>query len=376
MDPDFLATFYNRPKDPKPAPEGPQETQTFKARCHCGNIAFSVTLATAALPLNAHMCSCSLCRYTHGTYASFHVALPQGVGPEWTSGSVNMTVYKTPDSGPGGHGQRWFCPTCGAHNGHYEPWAQQWIVSASLFDGPAFWSFVGFGFPRSAADGGISSWLPRVGGKKMTEVTLPRDPPPVNRLVIGKDGEERVRAECNCGGVSFTIPRPSDTVRRDPYMGQYVSPKDPRKWKAFLDICRDCQRVSGAQVHSWMLVPRKVLEPEIPADLNFGTLKVYQSSDKVKRGFCGKCGATVLIKTTLRSPTEETEILNIAMGILRAPEGARAENWVTWRAGNPAWVEDGMKFDPEFVSALVEGQKNWALEKYGEALDFDIIYDL
>lgn len=208
----------------------------------------------------------------------------------------------------------------------------------------------------------------------LASVGAERDgPPDDDALEVGLDGEERLRAACACGGVSFALPRPGDAVRAHPYTRQYVSPADPRKWKAFVDFSRDCRLLTSAHCVPWVLVPRVVLEPAVPPDLRFGTMKVYRSSEKVTRGFCGRCGATVFIKTKDRSPNEESEVLNIAMGILRAPEGAKAENWVTWRAGKPAWVDDGRKFDPEFVDAVVEGQRKWAMDKYGEALDFDVI---
>ncbi|KAI0112673.1 DUF636 domain protein [Hypoxylon sp. NC0597] len=365
--PDILAEIHNRNKVSGPEP---QEKQTFPARCHCGNIQFTVTLATSVLPLNAGICTCSLCRSSHGTLGSYHVSLPPGVAPEWTSNSINLSVYKTPGGGAGGHGQRLFCPTCGAHNGHYEPYISQWIVDYALFDGPVFWKLVAWAFPKSNGDGGLPSWLP---GEKLLEFSPDYDVQPKYKLEIERDGGERLRAQCLCGGVSFTIPRPSDAVRKDAHMGRCISPSDPRKWKAFLDFCRDCRLVSSAYGVPWVLVPRAVLQPEVPSDLRIGTMKTYRSSENVTMGFCGRCGATVFAKDKARCPSERQDVLSTAVGILRAPEGAKAENWVTWRAGKPAWVEDAMKHDPEFVSAIVEGHRKWALDKYGEAPDFDIL---
>ncbi|KAI1076053.1 Mss4-like protein [Whalleya microplaca] len=367
--PEELIPLYNRDKIICPEK---QETQTFAARCHCKNIQFTVTIPVSILPLHAYICSCTICRYTHGTFGSFHVSLPQGIAPEWTNGNIDLTVYKSPGSGPGGHGQRWFCATCGAHNGHFEPWISQWIVDISLFEKP-FWEFNMFCFPKSPGDGGILSWLPKIGNKELVQITIDRDVAPEYKTEFGQDGEERLQAECCCGGVSFTIPRPSQAVREDSYLRQYISPSDPRKWKAFLDFCRDCRLLSSAHFVPWILVPRAALEPEVPADLKIGTIKTYASSEVNTRGFCGRCGATVFIKSKHRSPSQQCEVLNIAMGILRAPEGAKAENWVTWRAGKPAWVGDAKEHDPEFLDALVEGHKKWSIDKYGDAPDFEVI---
>ncbi|KAI1414553.1 DUF636 domain protein [Hypoxylon sp. FL1857] len=366
--PDNIAQLHNRHKVLGP---GTHETRTFQGRCHCRNVQFSVTLATSILPLNAGICACTYCRYSHGTFGAYRLALPPDVGPEWSNSFINLSVYKTPGACGGGHGQRLFCPTCGSHVGSYEPALGQWMIDFALFDAPVFWKYASFGFPKSSRDGGVLSWLPSVGGQELIKVSPNRDIAPECKLELGKDGMERLRGECMCGGVSFTIPRPSDEVKNDEYMGRYVSPSDSRKWKAFVDLCRDCGRLSSVNGVPWLLAPRAVLEPEIPSDLRFGTMKTYESENGI-RSFCGRCGATVFAKGYLRCPTERQEVLNIAMGILRAPEGARAENWVTWRAGNPAWAADAMKYDSEFVSALVEGHKKWSVEKYGEAPDFDL----
>lgn len=366
--PENLIPAFNRDKVPTP---GDGDTQTFTARCHCQSVQFSVTIPKSILPLNAYICCCGICRLTHGSFGSFHVTLPLGFGPEWTNGKINYSVYKT----PGGTGQRFFCSTCGAHSGHYEPWINQWVLPASLFD-QKFWEFNHYAFPKAARDGGILSWLPEVAGKELTQVTFEHDQPPEYTLETGADGEERLRAECHCGGVSFTIPRPSKAILEDEYMKMYVSPKDPKKWKAFLDFCRDCRVLSGAHFIPWIMVPRVVLEPEMPADLRLGTMKTYASSGWNTRGFCGVCGATVALRNKSRMPTDQQMVLNIAMGILRAPEGVRAENWVTWRTGAPAFAgpeDTATKFDPEFVKAAVEGHRKWGVDTHGEAIDFPVI---
>lgn len=193
------------------------------------------------------------------------------------------------------------------------------------------------------------------------------------------DGTERLRAECHCGGVSFTIPRPTQNILDDEYLRRYVSPLDPTKWKAMLDLCHDCGRLSGANVVPWMLVQRVAIEPPVPADLvhgqqqPYGTLKTYHSSSPTTRVFCGVCGTTVFGATTHRAPTAGEAVLNIAMGLLRAPEGVRAEKWVTWRAGKHSWSADAKKYDEEFTVSLVEGHRRWGVEMYGEAPEFDVV---
>ncbi|KAI0129739.1 Mss4-like protein [Xylariales sp. AK1849] len=367
-EPDIVTQVFNRDKAP---PSEPHETKTFAGRCHCRRIQFNITLSISSLPLRSLICHCSTCRYTHGTFGSFNVMLPPGVKPDWISGSSQdkLAGFEPPN----GQGERLFCPSCGTNVGHLDEPRGQWAVSFPIFD-EKFWEIRFHTYPQSAPGGGLADWVPAVGGQKVIHVSPEgNDFPAQSESEVGVDDAERLRAECCCGGVSFTIPRPSQEIFDDDYMRTYVSPSDPKKWKAFLDLCRDCGRLSGTSVMPWILIPRIALGPEMPSDMNIGTIKTYRSSKPNTRGFCGTCGATVFIMTTHRMPTERQTVVNIAMGILRAPEGVEAGNWATWRTGNAAWAGDARTFDADFVDALVKGHGKWGTEKYGEALDFAVI---
>lgn len=355
----------------KVLPTGPHESKTFDGHCHCRRIQFTVTLPTEVLPLRSRICHCSACRYTHGTFVSCVVTLPPGVQPEWAkhSSKDKLAGYTK----PGGRGPRLFCPDCGSHVGYFDPSIGQWTVAWGLFD-ETFWQLTYHAYPKSAPGGGLVDWLPKIAENDVQHLITPDDIPPAQpELEIGPNGEERLRAECACGGVKFTIQRPSQEVIDDDYMGMYVSPKDQKKWKAFLDLCRDCSRLSGDTPTSWMLVPRIAIQPELPLDFKMGTLKTYKSSESNTRGFCGVCAASVFALTTRRVPSERQAVLAVAMGILRAPEGVRAENWATWRSGNIAWAKDAQSYDAAFTGELVEKHGKWGQEEFGEALDFPII---
>ncbi|KAK8001259.1 hypothetical protein PG991_013481 [Apiospora marii] len=318
-----------------------------------------------------------ICRYTQGTYARNGVILPPGIEPDWRSGSMSKEVAEY--NIPGRPSPRLFCSTCGSTIGGVGQDGTttrgievkgQWCMMVSLFDGK-FWHHCAHAFPKSVPGGGLLDWLLHPGAAAADgaheEEILWYSPDESDFFIDAEperaaDGTERLRAECHCGGVSFTISRPTQDILNDEYLGRYVSPLDPKKWKALLDLCRDCGRHSGAIVMPWMLVPRAAIEPPVPADLvvgpqrqPYGTLKTYKSSEATTRGFCGVCGATVFGATKHRAPTAGQAVLNVAMGLLRAPEGVRAEDWVTWRAGKPSWAEDAKRYDEEFAVRLVEG---------------------
>ncbi len=102
--------------------------------------------------------------------------------------------------------------------------------------------------------------------------------------------------------------------------------------------CRSCRLISGFEVQTWAFVPRaniffhipdsKGVDTIVPLDftaLPGGILTSFSSSSNVGREFCGTCGATVFWHQ--RAPDG---VVNISVGLLQAPKGARAENWLQW----------------------------------------------
>lgn len=368
-------------------------TKTFSASCYCKAVQYTVEIPSPDLPLPVHLCHCSICRYTHGTLCIFHSELPQGVSPKFVAPSSLdvMTGYKHANA----QAERFFCSTCGCHVGDRglgvsdeggSPVAKDdWIVATSLFSehGEDVFRVTTHCFTEGSAGGsGLFTFLPRLGGREL-KVWNPgpgsnwwsaeiKDVPP--RQEFDGDGTEVLRAECHCGGISFTIPRPTrPAIANDPYLSGYVSPKDGHKWIARLDPCGDCRLQCGTLVTAWTFIPRAQIEPPMPPGLApFGTMKTFVSSPGVLRGFCGRCGATAIYSCDERTPSPEQQIVDVSIGLLRALEGILAEDWMTWRAGRLANVENAKKFAPEFVDSLGEGLRTWSIEKYGDAPDFTV----
>jgi hypothetical protein len=371
-------------------PELPQSSKTLTAQCLCKSIHFTVTIHASSLPLPVHLCHCPTCRYTHGTLCIFHAPLPRGIQPEFISpsslSSATGYIHKN-----GALCERLFCSTCGCHFGDRdlepdkETGKPDWRVATSIFDshGEDTFQIRSHAFTHSALAGGLYEWLPTIHGRPMHVWNPSPDdkswPPPPSEADRPKQefdaaGNERLRAECHCGGVSFTIPRPTvpEVVTGDGYLGKFVSPIEKDKWVACLDFCRDCRLVDGTHVLAWTFVPLALLEPKIGQDLKIGTAKVYASSEDVLRSFCGVCGATVFFDHKERRPSVGSHVVDLAVGILRAPEGVLAERWLTWRSGRVAWYESGEKFDPVFTRSLAKGFDEWGKQKYGKSLDFAI----
>ncbi len=164
-------------------------------------------------------------------------------------------------------------------------------------------------------------------------------------------GRERLRARCHCGGVSFTIPRPSiPEVSDDGRLRKLASPLDADKWVGVLDLCDDCRLVDGTHAVAWTSLPRRLLDPPMLADLaGYGTMRAYASSEGVRRGFCGTCGATVVWSHG------DSDSVDVAVGLLRAPADVIAADWLTWRTGRIAHLDSGLRYDAAFAAALADG---------------------
>ncbi|KAK2613300.1 hypothetical protein N8I77_000221 [Diaporthe amygdali] len=365
--------------------------KTLTASCYCKAVRFSVDVPTSKLPLPVHLCHCSICRYTHGTLCIFHTELPSGIVPKFIapSSKSNLTGYKHAHA----QAERFFCTTCGSHIGDQDIEApedagpnaeKEWRVSISVFaeQGDHVFQIKTHCFTEGSTGGtGLFQFLPKIGDRQI-RIFNPgpdsgwwsagmKDEPP--KQEFDADGNEVLRAGCHCGGVSFTIPRPTvPAVKHDPFISRYVSPTEERKWKAFLDVCDDCRINAGVHVVAWVPVPRALIQPPMPFGLApYGTLKTYVSSEGTLRGFCGDCGATMIFSCDSRTPTPEQQIISVPAGVLRAPEGVLAEKWVTWR-GCLANFKSGHRFDPHFANSLLEGLENWSTKQYGKPLIYSV----
>ena len=168
-------------------------------------------------------------------------------------------------------------------------------------------------FVEDTRDGGLSVWLGEI-GKRFTTGLGSDESHPGEEILPGSMSElpldARLKGMCHFGGVRF----------------QMLPPPKNRLYTAGIDLCTSCRLTTGFELTCWVSVPlNKVQMPDGSAlDLDAGTLKSYKSSSGVFRHFCGTCGATVLVAK------DDQSWVDIAAGLLRADEGARAERWLEW----------------------------------------------
>ncbi len=363
------------------------ETRKLTSQCLCKAVNFIITVPVSKLPLPTHLCHCPICRYTHGTLCIFHAPVPLGIQPEFIAPSSReaLTGYRHSQAAA----TRFFCKTCGCHIGDEDldidptTGKPEWRVATSNFDDHSESTFqIRFHFFTNAAPGGgLYQWLPKMGDREVKQWSpppgskdfpIPPAEPPTQEF--DSEGREVLRAECHCGGVSFAVPRPTrPESTSSKFIQQFISPLDKNKWVAVLDTCDDCRLVDGAQVIPWTFVPLAQTQPRIPPDLKFGTLVTYKSSPSVLRAFCGVCGATVFFSSDEETdPNGNDTIVDLSVGILRAPEGPTADNWLTWRTGRLSFHGSGKRFDPVFAESLAKGFDEWGRKTYGESPNFDI----
>jgi hypothetical protein len=290
--------------------------KTLKAACHCGGVRFTITIPTSALPLPVHLCHCSICRYTHGTFCCFHSVLPKGVQPEFVPPSSlesSLTGYVHSSKAKS---ERLFCTTCGCHIGDRDivpdsdTGTPNWRVASSIFashDEDTF-QIRSHWFSGSAMEPNLATWLPSINSRPIHLFDPPTEDAPGlsgNRVQSGEtspitgdhNGEDDAAhhtdilpARCHCGGVSFAILPPSLAETKEPFLSRFLYPSPPilppnltstgtdgdgedentstfrrslaLKRPAGICLCRDCRLVSGAHAVPWMFVPLARLRPQ------------------------------------------------------------------------------------------------------------------
>ncbi|KAH7397207.1 Mss4-like protein, partial [Pyrenochaeta sp. MPI-SDFR-AT-0127] len=333
-----------------PPQNGP--TRTFTASCHCRHSTLSFTVPVSRIPLPVHFCHCSACRHTHGTLCSIHTRIPR---PE-----VNLSSFTAYESS--NRVTRWFCSTCGAHmldraleEGETEG---RWYVAVSVVDAEEeVWDFQKHIFVQSTGDGGLATLLGEIHGKQLTlwKERPNRDKefehtgdwigpsttstsPSTNIAESAEHGGNQekniLKARCHCNGISFSISRPRGAETWSG-MDPTLLPRDRKKYFAVHDACTTCRFTSSSRIVSWFFPSRTSITiappwPEhipYPDDGLFGTAKLYESSDGVRRTFCGVCGATVSYWCR-----ERAEMVDFAVGLLEGEgQGVRREDWLEWR---------------------------------------------
>ncbi|KAK5053106.1 hypothetical protein LTR84_002080 [Exophiala bonariae] len=189
-----------------------------------------------------------------------------------------------------------------------------------------------------------------------------------------------LKAACHCGSVKLSIRRPDYAVDTQGVPARYIAEHATTKYPAWFCACRSDRTGNGAWfAQPWTYIPpanitftfpvdddddpegdeRQVTVADVfqlssssssPPNLPSGSpstatatakeavsarLSQHRSSTSTTRSFCRTCGATVFYMHD-----ERPSVVNVAVGILRADDGALASDWLDWVPGRVVCPEE------------------------------------
>lgn len=384
------------------------DTKTIKATCLCGDAAHSITLPSHAFPIPTYFCSCSSCRHMTGTMFLSTAFLPPSYQPS-SSLLDKLTSFKFSD-----RITLYFCKRCGSTmlsfcvpkpSNTYR--SASWDVMTGTLE--AFDSILdpkGYEYIHDTRDGGFSDFMPTLNNRPLdrwshdidTSPRLPlhwRNPSPSVES-LNHATTARLSAHCKCNTTTFHIARPSlqstRATRSWPdlliphHSSQNPNPKNTttkepwhlrasqRKFLAGLCSCTSCRLASGQEITAWAFVPLVDIsldaEGTVPLELStvtgtggtastVGSLRTYKSSENVMRSFCSVCGAIVFFALSEPNQTAEEMLLDVAVGLLDAPEGARAEDWLEWCTSRLSFREDAVGRADSLADGVEKGLREF-----------------
>ncbi|KAK1706189.1 Mss4-like protein [Colletotrichum lupini] len=360
------------------------DSVTIKAQCMCKAHTFSASLPKSALPLNASCCHCTSCRRLTGSLYNPAVA--------WPDASVDLSgLRKYPFSK---HFDVYSCGTCSSQlfaRGH-NPSIAPYVTTGALENIPGLVKYDNHMFIGDTIDGGLAPWLPKE-----------EDGDPVKRWKGHRNSEEvpfdwpvsksiptaRLNASpfptstlfhCHCKGVQLSLRSAAD-LEADPAKESTSTCVDPKtlKFKACSDSCNSCRQHFGSDIISWTFAPLTHINFSTEAasapsqfpqtivklkeavlsktkDPRLGTLAVYNSSPEVERYSCSVCSASIFYAVYDRE-----DMVDIAVGLLDHPDGARAEGLLAWNYGLLGWTADAAGgWREKLVARTKASMKEWA----------------
>ena len=357
---------------------------TLRLTCLCGGVKASFSVPDSALPLSFDICHCETCRHSSGQLAIQACEIP----PQHRSSfSAEGSIAKYDATGKL---LRCFCHTCGA-NVYFEDLDTRDVffdIGGLEWEGRSdLLKAVQHIYVSDTTDGGLSVWLPDLPAYREhpdhgPEVPLKDLISPKKAPVSSTAKAEYLPCYCRCKAIQFKISRPNEQSRETvagPYSDLlkpsvptppdirqnkdnepwHLSQPNSTRYMAGLCACNSCRKSSGFDVQAWAFIPLVNLhEAEDDAKLDIDALKkssgmkTHHSSPGKYREFCGRCGATIFWHCD-----ERPGLMDVSIGLMDAPEGARADTWLDFSTGRVSFEEEAV--NKRFVGGLKEGMKAW-----------------
>ncbi|KAK5988795.1 hypothetical protein PT974_10286 [Cladobotryum mycophilum] len=249
------------------------------------------------------------------------------------------------------------------------------VFTGSLFNHqtPGLISLTDHIFVGDTIDGGASPWLQHLSGsnsisrrwraRQDISEELDMQWPPKEALmnIENETGPDAIPLRCHCKSVNFVLRRgDAQFAAMDSKTLPWFIDPTTHKHIATFDACNSCRSTFGMDILNWTFAllgqldfgnenvsgpspsfPQTTqqlkdvfLRPGPSRDSRFGTLAMYASSPDVQRYFCSSCSASVFYAVDDRQ-----DLVDVAIGLLDAPEGARAESLLVWGLGSDVGEE-------------------------------------
>ncbi|KAK5661181.1 hypothetical protein OQA88_11072 [Cercophora sp. LCS_1] len=342
------------------------------AACLCKSRTFTAPLPP--LPLPATCCHCTSCRHTTG---SLYLATTAWPDPHVDLSALHAYPFSNNTT-------YYSCPTCSTHlfcRGTAADSPTE-VFTGALPNVPGLVSYAKHIFIGDTVDGGAAVWLGSdvekwnggTGSDRLPADWSPPSPPAGGDTPTATP--ETTPIKCHCGGVDLLLRNASDlaSVAKDK-VPWYVDPASFR-YAANVDACDSCRLSFGVDLSFWTFAGLDHVHfangmKSFPGDFGelrravedekVGKMKVYSSSKGVDRYFCGGCAATVFYAVDEEG---RTDMVDIAVGLLGHPDGARSEGLLTWNYGSVGWTEDaGGGWREGMVRGALEGSEAWRVSK-------------
>ncbi|RBR23676.1 uncharacterized protein FIESC28_03472 [Fusarium coffeatum] len=362
-----------------------------QAQCLCKGFTFTAQITRQNLPLEGSMCHCTSCRNVTGAMYSSDTNWP---GPRDEVLNSNLKRYEFT-----ANVTVMFCGTCSAPmfwDEHYQNKANHLSVFTGVLkdvDDGNLIRFVDQIFVGDTEDGGISPWLqdvnhngpkPRIWeGRSGKSNELHEDLLAAKGNVPSeKVAKTGIPMHCRCKGVQLVF-RPGNVnfSTMDPKDIPGYIDRASHKHLATLDPCNSCRLSIGVDMMNWTFaLPAQIefaeasegnkfpqntheLKSAVQSqerDPRYGTLTFYASSPDVQRYFCSRCSATVFYTVD-----DRPDVIDVAVGLLHAPEGARAESVLAWNLGAQMMSEKefGDTWRGNLVKSVKAGSEKWRTKK-------------
>ncbi|KAF2999836.1 hypothetical protein E8E13_007150 [Curvularia kusanoi] len=225
---------------------------------------------------------------------------------------------------------------------------EQSFVGDTIDGGASVW------LKHANADGFECSRFEREADDCSPEDALPQNWPPNDKLIGYKETDgHSVAIRCKCRGVDLVLQRGDYSGIARKQLPWNIDP-ETHKLSAVFCGCDSCRLQGGLDVWYWAFFNMQHLGaaqggsafPKSKNELKefidrkdpvIGTLAYYASATRagVLRFFCSNCSATVFF-----GEDKEPELLDVSVGLLDAPDGARAESFLSWSFGQMDFKED------------------------------------